>query len=565
MKYDYDDYYFSIEEYIEKNIERLKDEIRDNEDKIYKEKSKGSSSRTIKDLNYTIDKDKEKKRNLDLVEKELHNLMHFSVDPYEMSDELKSRFSEVATFLNEKDLEIFRNTTNNVIGKTADEKQVQIDKYFSRANSAVKKGNLNKTLITVKHKDGNSLDSHMSSMSDTLNNGYKSQKTKIIPKYVWFRGNELKESYLDYSTENRLYYIERLINENRINRNDRRNQKIINEFSNIRKAYETIAMAEEFNFKIDLLEGDLLKDSKLNGHLEPLMNFLKQREKSNNNLIYQTKKYLEKFDFSQIDKEVEEQQKKEQEEKKVNDIETQYLNLNYELEKLSNEHPEEKERINELMEQIRRIEESEKIDLSKMHDLRDQGQRKYHSEIEIQKEEIEHIKYEAKKKYDLEHQGDMALKSAAIDALKKEGKTDAEIVNHPDLIESKVAELRRYAHMSPEARGMEDLIKSGRYPVGTKFEDLSYSEQNNIRVAYSDEADEFIEAVKRQDAREKATKEEKQIVNNVYKEYLKYRASLENKKEYLSFKAFAMKMYQIQNINVDLVDEYTDNIEGYHR
>ncbi len=552
-------YYESINDKISRNIDQIKENI-----SKYEEQKRKATGREADKIQNSIDKELHEKGKIEGVRKALFSLNNCNVKPYVMSEDLIQRFESVGSFLDDKSFQKLTEITDKTISNIQNKDVTLLNADYNKTLSAIKYANYGDTPMHYDNPERGEK-SVFSTVSHTLENGFRDQKSYVTHNNPFIHKREMKEIKIDSSIENRLYYIEKMINENKIDLKNSHNKKIINEFSNIQKAYESNAKAKEYNMELFLLRSGIREDERLNEFAKPLYEFINSKEKENRNLIFQSDKFIEKFDFSYIDKAIDEQQKQEQIEKKVNDLETQYLNLFYELEKLTVEKSPDHERIQEIQSQIKTIDDSEKIDVSKCHELEDRGRRKYHNEIELQKEKVKENQAKAQRDYELNHLAEIELKSAAIKQLKEEGKTDAEIVNHPELIKQKEEELKQYAFMTPEQRGLNDMIKSGRYPAGTKFEDLPPSLQNNIRYAWRDDAFNFVVAVKRQDARDKATAEEKKIVNDIYKEYLKYRASLENKKEFLTFKAYAAKKHDIQNINVNLVDEYPDQIEGYSR
>ena len=119
-----------------------------------------------------------------------------------------------------------------------------------------------------------------------------------------------------------------------------------------------------------------------------------------------------------------------------------------------------------------------------------------------------------------------------------------------ELIQKEMKELERIADMKPEQRGFEDLKKQGAIPFGTKLEDLPSQQLSDLRYAYRDETYSFIHDYKK-------LQEQKQVTpkaNNIYRSYVKYMASLEDKTNALSFSKYAEQIYNVENINEAMVE-----------
>lgn len=119
------------------------------------------------------------------------------------------------------------------------------------------------------------------------------------------------------------------------------------------------------------------------------------------------------------------------------------------------------------------------------------------------------------------------------------------------MIQRKIEELKRIADMTPEERGLEDQKRRGLINSDTRLEDLTPQQLNDLRVGYSDSSYEFMADYKNWQSREQI----KPQANNMYREYIKYRASLNDKNEFLSFSEYAKQMHNIENMSDIMVDE----------
>lgn len=115
--------------------------------------------------------------------------------------------------------------------------------------------------------------------------------------------------------------------------------------------------------------------------------------------------------------------------------------------------------------------------------------------------------------------------------------------------------------MKPEERGLEDLKKHGNISESTKLEDLNHQLIEDLKVAYRDESYSFMKPYK-----EWRNSELKPKANTIYKEYIKYRASLPDKTNYLTFSEYSKQLHNIAGLTETMVDtDILDETEGMSR
>lgn len=235
----------------------------------------------------------------------------------------------------------------------------------------------------------------------------------------------------------------------------------------------------------------------------------------------------------------------------------------YELEKALTENPDDLQRINEIKAAMQDF--ARKFDVSEQElDLaRNNGIAKYQSEAKAQKSKVDAAKAKIEYEDELKKTVMMEIREEAIRELEsskafddssyeaRNGDVYAAPIDREAMIQRKMDELMKLAEMTPEERGLYDFKKSGIIKGNATIEDLTEQQLNDIRIGYSDNAYSFMADYKDWKAREAV----KPKANTIYKEYIKYRAGLKDKNQFLSFSDYAKEMHKIENMSDIMVDD----------
>ena len=194
---------------------------------------------------------------------------------------------------------------------------------------------------------------------------------------------------------------------------------------------------------------------------------------------------------------------------------------------------------------------------------RNNGKAKYQSEAKAQKAKVESTKAKIEYEDELRRTVMAEIREEAIRELEtskafedssfeeRNGDVYTEPINRETMIQRKIDELMKLAEMTPIERGLYDLKKQGRIKNDATVEDLTPQQLNDIRIGYSDNAYSFMADYKDWKARETV----KPKADTIYKEYIKYRTSLKNKNDFLSFADYAKQIHKIENMSDIMVDE----------
>lgn len=143
-----------------------------------------------------------------------------------------------------------------------------------------------------------------------------------------------------------------------------------------------------------------------------------------------------------------------------------------------------------------------------------------------------------------------SLRDSAIASLKQDGMMvygdDAEAI-----IQKKMAEMASYASMTPEQRGLESLKQGGYVDETATVADLRGQQLADFRYAYRDtEEDRVI-----RESQRKVQAQQQGKANTIYKQYIRYLATVENKKTALKFSEYSQIVYGQSDIDISMVDE----------
>ena len=381
---------------------------------------------------------------------------------------------------------------------------------------------------------------------------------KLTPEYTPIHSDE-EEIKLPHSEKILLDSIEKMI----ANKDFEQTKSTKNIIENISEIKDTMLLKEKCN-KIQLKIANLINElsSIVEIDTTKIKEYLTKLTKKYQKELNKANAFLSKFDFQDIKKQIEEKKEKEnQEEIKTNAI-TACVNLSYELEKVLTENPNNYQKIQELESQIRDYANKFGLDEAQINNAKTQGKAKYQEEVTIQKNKVakekEKIEYEDELK-----KGVMAeIREEAIRELERNNafEENYEIVNgdvrsmtmdKEGMIKRKMEELMHLAEMTPEERGLYDFKKRGIIKPDATIDDLTAQQLNDIRIGYSDESYEFMADYKTWKSRENV----KPKANDIFKEYLKYRAALTDKTNFLSFSEYAKQKHNIDQMSEIMVDQ----------
>ncbi len=118
-------------------------------------------------------------------------------------------------------------------------------------------------------------------------------------------------------------------------------------------------------------------------------------------------------------------------------------------------------------------------------------------------------------------------------------------------IRKKMNELSDYASMTPEQRGLADFKAQGIVAEDTTLSDLRQQQLADFRVAYHDtNQDREIREIQRQ-----ISSQTKRNTNTIYKQYIRYLTSVEDKATAIKFSEYAKLLYGQDNLDLSDVEE----------
>ena len=150
--------------------------------------------------------------------------------------------------------------------------------------------------------------------------------------------------------------------------------------------------------------------------------------------------------------------------------------------------------------------------------------------------------------------------SSVIDDLRRYAVQDLEL--NPDFkrmtekeqetaIRKKMSELANYSKLSPEQRGLADFKSKGIVEQDTILKDLRPQQLADFRVAYHDtEQDREIKEIQRQIA-----SQTQRNTNTIYKQYIRYLATVEDKSAAIKFSEYARVLYGQEEVDLSMIEE----------
>lgn len=561
--------YNSTEKNINETIEKLTKRIEKHKEKLNDPKrkmsffDKMSANSSIKNYQEQISSLRELSQ--------LMNSLYFSENnKHELPDDIKAHFDDLCSKLSDEEV--------NELGKIVNSNLKNANKE-NKDNIKNASSNVQKLLRKLKLTDKEFLVYEGSRFKDSIS--YKNATLQIerellsnlTPEYV-FLHQDSKEVSLPIEEQILLSNIEKMIKSGTLDKSNSV-KAIVDNFSQIKDSF--ISKEKYNNVLVDILniisEINNIKDSYIN----PVVDFLKELEQKYKKELEKTNNFLSKFNFNDVKNQIEDKNKVEEQENRENNNMMIYQNLAYELEKVQSETPNNYQKISELKEKMRIFASSSGLTKTQL-DLADtKGKTKYHTDIEDNKAKAKYAMYRISYEEELKKNVMTEIREFAISKLKEEGAFNEEYevkngdvyskpIDKETMIKRKMDELMKMADMSPVERGLYDFKRLGIINNNATVDDLSSQQLEEIKNNYSDSVFHFVENYKAWKDRENI----KPQANTIYKEYIQYRASLKDKKQFLSFSEYAKQMHNIENmsdtmVNEDLIAEMREQSKGMGR
>lgn len=311
----------------------------------------------------------------------------------------------------------------------------------------------------------------------------------------------------------------------------------------------------------DLQDVDMIKLVK---YLETLkQKYLKDFQKLNT--------YLNGFNLVPYKQKVEEEMKLKTLQKDHERALLEYANLFYELEKVLNEEPNNYDKKKAIELQMRNLTSTVKLSNDALLDAKSKGTSKYYAEKNEKQALKKGMAEKIKTKRDYLEEENRIFREEAMRQLKDDNfeetyefrNGDAYLANldKEAIIKHKMGEMQRFAKMTPEERGLSILKEKGKISRDATLENLTPQQLSDMRYAYRDSSYPYIMEYKKL-KQESDDKEERRKPNTLHKEYLRYRASCIDKTNFLTFREFVNKKYNLSAIATLETIKKTNTVGG---
>lgn len=548
------DLFNSINQALEKRIESARIRLEEKQDKLKNPREKiGKLDKMF--IKSDIKSYQKQIRKLTELSKSFANLRFNDADKYILPKDLKSYFDKLGTLLTENEVKVLRDNVNLCLRNTNKVPEKKVKQEVSEIKKLLNNLNIGDRKFLIY----NSFE-YVESIS--FNGAVKKLETiklkNLTPKYIFIKNNFLDTTF-ELNDDLLLSSLEEMIKSNKLEKN-KSVQSIKDNFSLIKKAFYSKTKLEKTLFVLSKTLSELRRVTEVD--FSKVITYLKQLENNYRKELDKTNKFLDKFDFTDVKKQIEEIKQQEEKERSENFEISEYQHLAYELEKVMTENPNDYEKIQQLKENMKHFAMNSKLTTGQLEVAMADGKSNYEKEKEEQQARANNIKekiaYEEQLRKDVMRQ----IREYAIHELERAGAFEESYeyrngdvysthIDKEALIKNKIEELKRLADLTPEERGLEDQKRRGFVSQDTRLEDLTPSKLNELRIAYSDSSYEFMTDYKDFLSREKI----KPQANNIYKEYIKYRITLKDKNEFLSFSEYAKQFHNIDNMSDIMVDE----------
>ena len=548
------DIYRSMEKSISEKLEKLSSKIERNKEKLNGPGKVGFVDRLS--MNSENKSHEEEIRKLTELSKAMSNLKFSESSKYKLPEVVTSSLDDISSLLTVEETAELRNVVNSSLRSANKEKKDNVRNASLEVQKILGKLGLSDKAFLV--YDG--LDYKKSiSFEVATKEMEKELLSDLTAEYTPININKSEVS-LDSSESILISRIEEMISKRELEPTKSINNIVAN-ITEIKDAMLTREKANRITLKISNAMTELNKITEID--ITMIKIFLSKIQNKYQKELDKANKFVSKFDFSNIKEQIETKEAKENKETEKENRITTYENLAYELEKALAETPDDLQKINEIKAAMQDFARKFDIPKNELDLARNNGKAKYQSEAKAQKAKVESAKAKIEYEDELRRTVMAEIREEAIRELEsskafedssfeaRNGDVYAEPINREAMIQRKMDELMKLAEMTPIERGLYDLKKQGRIKNDATVEDLTPQQLNDIRIGYSDNAYSFMADYKDWKAREAV----KPKADTIYKEYIKYRASLKNKNEFLSFTDYAKQIHKIENMSDIMVDE----------
>ena len=546
--------YRSMEKSISEKLEKLSSKIERNKEKLNGPGKVGFVDRLT--MNSENKSHEEEIRRLTELSKAMSNLKFSESNKYKLPEVVTSSLDDISSLLTAEETAELRNVVNSSLRSANKAKKDNIKNASLEVQKILGKLGLSDKAFLV--YDG--LDYKKSiSFEVATNEMEKELLSDLTPEYTPININKSEVS-LDSGESVLISKIEEMISKRELEPTKSINNIVAN-IAEIKEAMLTRKKANRITLKISNAMTELNKITEID--ITMIKTFLSKIQNKYQKELDKANKFISKFDFSNIKEQIEAKDAKENKENEKENRITTYENLAYELEKALAETPDDLQNINEIKAAMQDFARKFDIPENELDLARNNGKAKYQSEAKAQKAKVESAKAKIEYEDELRRTVMAEIREEAIRELEtskafedssfeeRNGDVYAEPINRETMIQRKIDELMKLAEMTPIERGLYDLKKQGRIKNDATVEDLTPQQLNDIRIGYSDNAYSFMADYKDWKARETV----KPKADTIYKEYIKYRTSLKNKNEFLSFSDYAKQIHKIENMSDIMVDE----------
>lgn len=548
------DIYRSMEKSISEKLEKLSSKIERNKEKLNGPGKVGFVDRLT--MNSENKSHEEEIRRLTELSKAMSNLKFSESNKYKLPEVVTSSLDDISSLLTAEETAELRNVVNSSLRSANKAKKDNIKNASLEVQKILGKLGLSDKAFLV--YDG--LDYKKSiSFEVATKEMEKELLSDLTPEYIPININKSEVS-LDSGESVLISKIEEMISKRELEPTKSINNIVAN-IAEIKEAMLTRKKANRITLKISNAMTELNKITEID--ITMIKTFLSKIQNKYQKELDKANKFISKFDFSNIKEQIEAKDAKENKENEKENRITTYENLAYELEKALTETPDDLQNINEIKAAMQDFARKFDIPENELDLARNNGKAKYQSEVKAQKAKVESAKAKIEYEDELRRTVMAEIREEAIRELEtskafedssfeeRNGDVYAEPINRETMIKRKMDELMKLAEMTPIERGLYDLKKQGRIKNDATVEDLTPQQLNDIRIGYSDNAYSFMADYKDWKARETV----KPKADTIYKEYIKYRTSLKNKNEFLSFSDYAKQIHKIENMSDIMVDE----------
>lgn len=501
-----------VENYFRAIDKKVEEEIDKNQTRIDKKKEQIRNPKKKPSLFEKLGNDSDLKRYqergsaLTQISQKVYQLRFMESDTYSLPEHILDSLNAIAAFLPENEQKELTSLVREAVRNSSKGKKEKVDELNKQITKLLKNAGIENSKLFVHDRYGNTLSSAPIGLDYALDKASSQLKQQFKGEFFIITPGELEDNYLSLTEEVMLKELNEIRNDEAFNK-DPDLEGVCKHYYELEREFKARAKAEQMNLLISNTVTDLSRETTVD--FSKVIDYLNKLSKMNQRLIERATKYIEQYNFDKINEKIREKRKEEEKQNAHQAAYQNYAELAYELETVLINDPNNYERINEIESMMREVARTSDLSNGDLQMASIEGKERYYNETRSKQAIRESIQENMDAVHEMKAESQRYLREEAIRLLESRGAFDdlnevrnGDVYTNHDAVEALIE------------RTMEELKSAPTY-----------------------------------------TASEKEQATNIYRDYIRYRANLEDKTQFMTFSQYARNVHGMDYVTEEMVEE----------